>query len=310
MLVAVIMIFVTFTLTGVAVLDLSAVSSMASQETVNNIKLQYAVESSINEALWRINSDVDSLVNTSTDGVICEWDSSTQTLSVDIDRFDMESEIQLDLSQDTHFQRGLASDSPINTYGYSTGVDEDHRLRLFSFMPAVDLHYFLDNALKVHNANQASWKGDEVSGEGIHIFTGNNIEIDSIFLNNSTLVFTGKGITFTGNNTIRAAIPFDSTVALPAIVFTDPETVFTLVAGNRIEGAIYCAGQINLENAVLTGPVVAKTIFLNDDLNLLDGEYAEYYRWALGFGAQNDYDWPKQIQRWKVNKWIRKNLNA
>jgi len=300
--------FVTFTLTGLAVLDLSAVSRSVSQETVNNIKLQYAVESTINESLWLINAEVDSLVNSISDDIVCTWESVTQILSVDVEMFGLQSEVQLDLTQDTHFHRGLATNLLINPYGYSIGIEEKYRMRQFDFLPDVDLQYFINNAVDIHNANQASWKEDEVSGEGIHIFTGNNIELDSIALDNSTLVFTGKGITFTGTNTVRAAIPGDSTHALPALVFTNPNVVITIVGGNLIEGAIYCAGRINLENATLSGPVVSKVISLLDNINLLDSEFDEYYRWTLGFGNQNDYDWPKQIGRWKINKWTKTSL--
>ena len=86
MLVAVLMLFVVFSFTGVAVLNVSYLSSANSAETVNNIKLQYATESSINEALWRINTGVDSLVNTNADGIVTLWDETTNILSVNVDK--------------------------------------------------------------------------------------------------------------------------------------------------------------------------------------------------------------------------------
>jgi len=73
MLVAVIMIFVVFSFTGVAVLNVSYLSSSSSIETIHNIKLQHEMESSINEALWIINSGTDSLVNVSSDGITTLW---------------------------------------------------------------------------------------------------------------------------------------------------------------------------------------------------------------------------------------------
>ncbi|MCF7824638.1 MAG: hypothetical protein K9N35_10760 [Candidatus Marinimicrobia bacterium] len=306
---AVIMFFVIFSFTGVAVLDISAKSSLSSLETVNNIKLQYEVESAINEALWRINTSTDSLVNFTSDDLTCSWNPTDNILSVEVDMYGVESAIELDLSEDNHFKRGLATNQLVNPYGYTSGIEDEHQMRQFGFMPQVDEQYFRDNAVKIHNANDQSWKEGEVSQEGIHVFTGNNIEIDSLILNNSTLVFTGKGITITGTNTIRAGIPADAVAALPALVFTDPEAVVTIVRGTHIEGAIYCAGQIILENATLSGPIVSPSIALAENLDLLDAENDVYYRWNLGFGDQSDYDWPKQINRWKVNKWIKNSAS-
>ncbi|NQV14280.1 hypothetical protein HQ531_02395, partial [bacterium] len=105
MLVAVLMIFVVFSYTGVAVLNVSYVSSSASRETVQNIKLQYAVESQVNETLWRINIGADSLVSETSDGITTLWDATSNILSVNVDMFEMEAEILMDLNEDTHFDR-------------------------------------------------------------------------------------------------------------------------------------------------------------------------------------------------------------
>ncbi|MCF7824908.1 MAG: hypothetical protein K9N35_12160 [Candidatus Marinimicrobia bacterium] len=306
MLVAVIMAFVVLSFTGVAVLEVGYSSKSTSLETVENIVLQYEVESSINEALWKINIGEDSLVNFDQDGIICSWDPETQILTVNVDNGDVATEVELDLSEDTHFQRGFASNNTIMTNNFNTGIEEENQLRRFNFLPAVDLEYFYDHKVKVHNGNDASWKDDYLEDEGIHIFTGNNLMIDSVSLENSTLVFTGKGITFTGTNTIKAPLPVDSEDALPALVFLDPDEDFTLSSGDHIEGAIYCAGQLNIENPTLTGPIISKFISLNDDIDLLDDEFSEYYRWTAGFGSKDDYDWPKQINRWNTKSWVRK----
>ncbi|NQT63373.1 MAG: hypothetical protein HQ556_10485, partial [Candidatus Marinimicrobia bacterium] len=41
--------------------------------------------------------------------------------------------------------------------------------------------------------------------------------------------------------------------------------------------------------------------------NLLDAEHGDRYRWTKGFGNRSDYDWPKQIGRWKTTKWGKKH---
>ena len=306
MLAAVIMSFVVFTFAGMAVLNVSYLSSTTSGETVENIKLQYSAESTISEALWRINLGVDSLVNSSGDGTTCTWDALSQILSVSIDKFNSESEIYLDLSSDTHFNRSLASSTYINTYGYATDVEDEHRSRTFSFMPELDLQYFIDHADFIHHANDASWKSGALVDEAIHLFTGNNLNIENVTLDSSTFVFTGKGITFTGVNNLIAPVLADTLAALPALVFANPEYGFTLEAGTHIEGAIFCAGQIVLRGGSLSGPVIAQTIFLNHDIDFQDAEHGEYYRWTAGFKSKSTYDWPKQINRWRTDKWNRK----
>ena len=129
MLVAVIMIFVVFSFTGVAVLDLSTNSSIAALETLNNIEVQYEVESAVNEALWLINTDADSLVNSDVDGITTVWNDSSQVLSITVDKFEIESEVLLDLSEDTHFDRGIAASEGISLHDYDPGLSQAHQLR-------------------------------------------------------------------------------------------------------------------------------------------------------------------------------------
>ena len=329
MLVAVLMVFVIFSFTGVAVLNVSYLSSVTSAETIDNIKVQYATESSINEALWRINTGVDSLVNSDADGITTIWDATTQILSVSVDKFNMESEILLDLSEDTHFDRALASDETITTNGYDSEIDEEHRSRFFTFMPEVDLDYFYDNAVAVHGEYFHRWDGDsdheddEDFTEGIHIFTGSFIELRDMSLENCTLVFTGRFIFFSNNNNISAPIPADSADAMPALVFTNPSNYFIVDAEGHdndqedvINGAIYTAGTIILRKGELSGPIVGKTISLQDgsgyanDIKFKDTEHPWHYRWQKGFKDKSHYDWPKQIGRWRTTKWNKKHNDA
>lgn len=303
MLVAVIATFLVLSFTAVAVLEVANTSRIVSNQTVDNIKLQFALETAVNEALWRINCGADSLVNIDQDGVLCVWDSAEQVLTVNVSDGTHESEVELDLSDDIHFERGLASTNIIEFNGHDAGISKKHRSRVFTFLPNADFEYFENNAVKEHNGNQNSWKEDYLDQQGIHIFAGNNLVLDDINMSNSTLVFTGKNITLDESMHISAPIPVDSASALPALVFTNPEANLSLNEGAFIEGAIFCAGRITIDNAILTGPIVGETIILYDDLELLDTEYSEYYGWALGFGAVDEYDWPKQIGRWTSTTW-------
>jgi len=325
MLIAVLMIFTVFSFTGVAALNVAFLSSSSAAETVNNIKLQYAMESSINESLWRINNGPDSLINADADGIMTEFDPLLNTLCVKVDKFQMEGEILLDLSEDTHFDRALASDETIATNGNETDIDEDHSSRFFTFMPEVDLDYFYDNAVAVHGEWLHRWDGDsdheddEAFAEGIHVFTGSFIELRNMTLSNCTLVFTGRAILFSNSNTISAPVPADSADALPALVFTNPSNYFLVAAEGTnhdqedvINGAIYTAGTIILRKGELSGPIVGKTISLEDgigyanNIRFRDSEHPWFYRWTAGFKNKSQYDWPKQIGRWKTNKWQKK----
>ncbi|MBL7028166.1 MAG: hypothetical protein ISR88_07055 [Candidatus Marinimicrobia bacterium] len=317
------MIFTIFSFTGVAVLNVSYLSSSNSMETINNIKLQYATESSINEALWRINTGVDSLVNSEVDGVITTWDATLNILSVNVDKFQMESEILLDLSEDTHFDRALASDETINTNGNDVDADEENQSRFFSFMPEVDLDYFTDNAVATHTQSWYQWNDldtEDFGGEGIHIFTGWFIELKNCTFENSTLVFTGKYINFEHQNIINAPAPIDSADAMPALVFTRSDSYFEIEAEgknydreDKINGAIYTAGTIVLKKGELSGPIVGKTITMehgeeyDNQIDFKDTEHPHHYRWTKGFNHKKNYDWPKQIGRWKTKKWGKKN---
>ena len=326
MLVAVLMIFVVFSFTGVAVLNVSYISTVASTETINNIKLQYAMESSVNESLWRMNNGPDSLINVEADGITTLFDPVLNVLSVKVDKFQMETEILLDLSEDTHFDRALASDETINTNGNDVDADEENQSRFFSFMPEVDLDYFTDNAVAIHTENFHRWDGggkhedDEDFDEGIHVFTGSFLEFKKMHLYNHTLVFTGRYILFSDDNEISAPVPVDSADALPALVFSNSDSYFEIEAEgknydkeDKINGAIYTAGTIILKKGELSGPIVGKTITMehgeeyNNQIDFKDTEHPKHYRWTKGFKHKKHYDWPKQIGRWKTKKWGKKH---
>lgn len=312
MLVAVIMVFVIFSFTGVAVLDLSTTSSLSALETVDNIKLQYAVETAINEALWLINTDADSLVNSDADGITTVWDETTQVLSVTVDKFNMESEILLDLSDDTHFDRGIAAEGTITLDGNDPGLSDVRQVRSnFQFMPEVDLAYFENNATQIHEEDGKLWTNNTFPN-GIHVFTGDNITLQNVRLESGTMVFTGHHINFRYNNEITAP-PADSSGAHAALIFTHPDQSFSLYspdANEKILGAIYCKNTIILQNGTVSGPILGHDVALSADFDILDAENEQYYQWTHGFGDHDNYDWPKQIDRWLINKWVRNSTPA
>jgi len=309
MLVAVIMIFVVMSFTGVAVLDISYNSQAASRETIENIKVQYMLESSVNETLWRINTGVDSLVNTDIDGITTSYNADTGLLTVSLDTLNTEAEITMDLTEDTHFNRGIASENAIPSDIADAGITKDNQGRKFNFLPDVDMDYFTNNAVEVHAQSWHTFQNLTLD-DGIHIFTGSWINIEDITLNAGTIVFTGRYIFFSGENNIVAPEP-DSLGADPVLVFTHPNQNFSLsssAGGETILGTIYAKNKITLTSGTCSGPIIAKTVVLDDAhaYNFEDEAYGKYYTWTKGFGNRDDYDWPKQLGRWTTTKWDKK----
>jgi hypothetical protein len=304
MLVAVIMIFLVMSFTGVAVLDISHNSSSAAQETTFNIKNQYALESSVNHSMWLINNSADSAVTRVNGNVATSWDSLTQILTVNVDTLGVETEVDVHLNDDFHFERGIATALGLNKNGYSLAHSEQHATRNFDFMPDVDITFFADNAISTNNGNENSFKGDDFTVEGIYVFNGNNLTLDSLDFSASTLVFAGKFITITNSNI--TSLPGNEYIdAFPALVFTNPDAQITIQNSNVINGAIYAAGTLNLYDASMTGPIVGSEVNLYADIDLNDENADDYYAWTAGFGDATDYDWPKHIEKWVTKQWAR-----
>jgi len=312
MLVGVLMLFLIFSFTGIAALNVSALSTAASAETVNNIKLQWAMESTVNRSLWRLNIGADSLVNLSEEGIVTLFDPVMNTLSINIDQFEMEAELILNLADDTHFDRGIAAEETVDLDGYDAGLEEENQIRDgFSFLPEADIQYFLDNAVQIHEESNISWN-HRTFPDGIHVFTGNYITLDDIRIVSGTLVFTGHHISLWGNNEITAPLG-DSLETNPALVFTNPTEdieIFSPTGDETIIGAIYANANIDLHNGNISGPVVGKNVNLRGHFDLLDGEHNNRFRWTKGFKHKKHYDWPKQINRWKMKKWAKKHRAA
>ena len=118
MLAAVLTMFMIFSLSGVAVLNLSTHTAIENQQAVQSLKNQYSVESAVNVGIWRINN-VDGGFGTYTDGpVTVAFDTTTEELVASIDRYDRVYTVSLDLSEDHHFNRGIAAIEPIEQNGH------------------------------------------------------------------------------------------------------------------------------------------------------------------------------------------------
>jgi hypothetical protein len=288
--------FLVFSLSGVAVLNLSSFTAMENQDAVQSLKNQYAVESAVNVAMWKINTVGDDFGSYDDGYVSVSMDTTTDELVASIDRYNKSYEIAMDLSEDHHFNRGIAAVDSIELNGHDAGISESNRQRKFRFLPEADLQYYIDNAVATHSQNFHTFSDDTLAN-GIHVFTGSFISLESIKVQ-GTLVFTGRFVWFLGGNEIEAMA--DENGSHPALVFTHSSQI-TMLGDEEVKGPIYAKNKIRITSgAKLSGPIVGNVVELNADINLLDEENPQYYKWNSGFGNYSSYSWPKHIGRWRV----------
>jgi len=296
--VAIMITAVIFSATGLGVLNLATIVNLDTQEAVEKVQSQVEVESFANIALWRVNAGGDNLGTFSSGDLSATFDSTTKSLSVSKTVGDEQTSLYIGLEEDYHFKRAVATSGTFYTYGHTVEPEPQHQVRSqMGFLPQVDLQYFLDNAAKIHYENSKTFHTSDLV-EGINVFMGDNLTMDRLDMENTTLVFTGEHTDFWKRNQIESG-----SGDMPALVFTNPNSDFIFYGfwssyRDIIEGAVYSAGTIRLWNGALSGPVVAQTVILGDDMDFTDDEHGEYYQWQQGFGAYADYDWPKQINQW------------
>ncbi|MBC8191179.1 MAG: hypothetical protein ISR87_03435 [Candidatus Marinimicrobia bacterium] len=297
--VAIMITAVIFSATGLGVLNLATIVNLDTQNAVQKVQDQVEVESLSNVALWRVNTGADSLGTFTAGEVTATYDNASMKISVLKGSGDEMTGVILDLKEDTHFDRAVATRYGIDYNGKTTNEEPNHQLRPnIGFLPQVDMAYFVANA-----ANQV-WGSsmhihDEDVVEGINIFYGNHLDIHNVDIENATLVFVGWDIEL--KDDVRIVAPMVNGQPLPAMVFTgQPDTHFDQESGEEIhiEGAIYSTGHVRLHEGAFTGPVVANTARICRDIDMIDDTNNDYYAWNLGFGNYEDYDWPKQIQEW------------
>ena len=299
--VAIMITAIIFSATGLGVLNLAATVNLDTQTAVHTVQDRIEVESYANVALWRVNAGGDSLGNFSVGNVSAAYDSTLQRLTVIKTTDEETSGLILDLEEDSHFKRAVATQYGIDFNGGKTISEEPvHQLRHdMEFLPQVDMAYLVANAAQeVWLWNEHIHNDDIV--EGINIFHGSYLDIHNVDKENVTLVFTGYDIQ--PKDDVKLKAPIIGGVPLPALILTNAynDTHFDQGYGDKIhiEGAIYSAGHVRLHEGEFTGPVVARTARICRNIDMLDDDGSEYYAWNLGFGSYDDYDWPKQIQEW------------
>ncbi|MBL7027961.1 MAG: hypothetical protein ISR88_05975 [Candidatus Marinimicrobia bacterium] len=299
--VAIMITAVIFSATGLGVLNLATIVNLDTQNAVQTVQDQVEVESFANVALWRVNAGGDNLGNFTVGNVSAAYDSTLQRLTVVKTTDDETNGLILDLSEDSHFKRAVATQYGIDLNGGNTISEEPaHQLRSkMEFLPQVDWTY-----LYAHAAQEIWMWNDHVHQEdlveGINIIHGSFLDIHDVDMENVCLVFTGYDIQ--PKDDVKLKAMKIGGVPLPAVILTNQynDTHFDQGYGDElhIEGAIYSAGHVRLHEGEFTGPVIARTARICRDIDMLDDDGSEYYQWNLGFGNYEDYDWPKQIQEW------------
>lgn len=299
--VAIMITAVIFSATGLGVLDLASHVNLDTQNAVQKVQDQLEVESLANVAMWRVNAGGDTLGNFTSGDVTAAYDSASKKLSVLRTSNGETTGLILDLEEDSHFKRAVATQYGIDFNGGKTISEEpEHRLRTnMAFLPQVDWTYLYANAAQeIWMWNDHVHQEDLV--EGINIIHGSWLDIHNVDMENVCLVFTGYDIQLKDDVKLKA--PIVGGKPLPALILTNPynDTHFDQGYDDeiKIEGAIYSTGYVRLHEGEFTGPVVARTARICRDIDMIDDDGSQYYQWNLGFGNYEDYDWPKQIQQW------------
>jgi len=295
--VAIMITAVIFSATGLGVMNLATIVNLDTQSAVEKVQNEVEVESFANVALWRVNTGDDQLGTYTIGDVTANYDSTLMRLAVIKEADGETSGVILDLEQDTHFDRAVATKYGIDYNDKTAGEGPDHQLRHgFGFLPQIDINYFIENAAQEDWGSAKHIHNDDLV-EGINIFYGNHLDIHNVERENVTMVFLGWDIELKDDVIVSAHMVGEN--PLPAMIFLNSNDVhFDQGSGDQIiiEGAIYSTGHVRLHEGTFSGPVVANTARICRDIDMSDDLNEKYYGWSVGFGDIADYDWPKQIE--------------
>jgi len=287
--------FVVFSLTGLAALAVASYYKMEVVQAKQNESNYLAVESVLNEALWRINVGADSLADFSRNGITSTYSSITRLVTISSEK----RTISVALEDMHPFSQGVAFRDAIDTSSYSITLLPGHGIRQFPTLPTIDTTYYLSHAVAVYNGGNINIEG--VMASGIHY-----VKKGTVFLKNGTyldgtLVIMGK-LKVVGTDVILNAIPDSNGTYLPALIVADSTSDISTTPGIIIRGPIFSAGPFSMKGGTLTGPLVGTEIELSSKLDINDLSNEKYYDYPPGFGDVHAYDWPKRIsaQSWKV----------
>jgi len=290
--------FLVFSITGMAILNYSAQALLNVQNHVHTIQNQYAIESTMNKALWRINNGSDSLANFEENEVLASFIDSNQTLSVTTNRWDQPVQVNVEIIKDYPFNHGVAVLVEQDTSKFSVTTLPGHGMRIFSSLPTIDTSFYRQNAVQIYTSGTTTF--DDTLVSGIHYVEGGTVFLKNGAYLEGSLVVMGK-LKITGSNVSLNAIVDANNNYIPALIVVDSSADISSNPGIEINGAIFSTGPFDIKGGNLTGPLVGSSIVFSKNLVINDEANEKYYCWPLGFGDRESYNWPKQIKKrtWK-----------
>ncbi len=285
--------FLVFSITGMAILTLSAQARLLIQDNIHIVRNQYAVESILNKALWRMNSGPDSLANFTEQGVTASYVDSSRILSVSTNRWGQPRQVNVEVEQDYPFNHGVAYLEEPDTSQFSVTTLSGHGMRKFDFLPALDTDYYIQNAVQIYTSGTTNF--DDTLVSGIHYVQGGTVFLKNGAYLEGSLVVMGR-LKVVGNDVTIMAITDSNGVYIPALIVADSTADIASNPGIVIKGAIFSIGPFDIKGGDLTGPLVGSSIVFSNNLVINDQADEKYYGWPPGFGDFYSYDWPKQIK--------------
>ena len=61
------------------------------------------------------------------------------------------------------------------------------------------------------------------------------------------------------------------------------------------------------EPALLHVLRIRDSVGIVKDVDFADVQEDTHFKWNAGFGQEDSYDWPKQVENWKTTKWQKKH---
>ncbi len=273
--------FIVISLTSLAFFKLTGDTRIKVVNINHKSQNQYAVESAINLALWRINSIADTAGNFNYDSVYSSFHDSTMTLSVMTDRWGFHYNVSIVLDYDHAFNNMFYTTTMIDTSDPSINIfSSNNEFQLADSLPALDTTYYLANAVSIYN-NGAIF--NDTLTPGIHYIRGGDTELKNNSYLEGTLVVLGV-LKVVGTNVHLKAGRDSSGAFLPALIVVDSVTT-TDITNITVEGAIICYGHFALKNGTITGPFIGNDLEVQNSLTIDDGGSDQYYTYYPGLSS-------------------------
>ncbi|MCK5331848.1 MAG: hypothetical protein KAK01_10590 [Candidatus Marinimicrobia bacterium] len=285
--------FVVFSLTGLIFISLSDQAHLQNVDAIHDYKNHWAVESAINEALWRMNNGPATLA-TFQDGMLnSTYNETTMILTVSTDRWDRPFEVSLEIELDHIFNNTFYTSTPIDTSDPAiTILSDDVNIQVADSLPTLDTAYYWQNAVSIY-PDGASFS--DTMTPGIHyIQSGETVLGNNTYLV-GTLFVLGK-LKVVGNNVFLKAGQDSSGAYLPALIVADSVTT-TTITNITIEGAIISYGSFDINKGTLTGPFIGSELNATTAVIFDDQGSDQYYTYYPGFGEQDSSLTAKIIQK-------------